>query len=490
MYKYEFKLKQVTPMIHFQHYESGATLRSTEVKPKLDKFLWYCIQEKNYLEDIKELVDALENEYEKSNTHRESILLRHGEDKLPENLKKEKHEQSEISQENVDGKEVSSKKAKKAKKKKEELAFRYRLRIETSDSAAISEDINAMYFGNMGEDTKKKKSVFVKQPLNCSIITDSPILLSLIKKVLPAFFLLHNFGTRQTKGFGGFEVVGNFRSLDEIKKYNKYDFLCIEKNSVLDFSSAEVKMNIAKWIYALMKGGINFNRIYEKGFLPIYFLKHDIGNEKAFMKQKILNISAVKQEGNEDKIVLTPPSAKLKCEYVRALLGITENYLFKSGEGGQRIGEPNVSVWSSKKQLGGVVERYASPILIKITKDILYFIPTDDGKAIAGKKFYFSSSVVDPDADNKPGFPNLLVPDLPNLSWLNGKVFIEDFLGEFYKHFNEVQKKAIYNKQERNANRNKNNTKDNHQMRNTVSFPDVCKSQMHYVKVIKEETSK
>lgn len=463
MYKYEFKLKQVTPMIHFQHYESGATLRSTEVKPKLDKFLWYCIQyiqEKRYLTDIKNLVKALEAEYKKSNTHRESILLKQGTKELANSLIGAKLE--------------------------EQVAFRYQLRIETSDSAAISEDINAMYFGNMGEDTKKKKSVFAKQPLNCSIITDSPNLLSLIKKVLPAFFLLHNFGTRQTKGFGGFEVVGNFRSLDEIKKYNKYDFLCIEKNSVLDFSSAEVKMNIAKWIYALMKGGINFNRIYEKGFLPIYFLKHDIGNEKAFMKQKILNISAVKQEENEDKIVLTPPSEKPKCGYVRALLGITENYLFKSGEGGQRIGEPNVSVWSSKKQFGGVVERYASPILIKITKDILYFIPTDDGKAIAGKKFYFSSSVVDPDADNKPGFPNLLVPDVPNLSWLNGKVFIEDFLEEFNKHFNKVRKKDIYNKQERNANRNRNNTQD----RNTVSFPDVCKSQMHYVKVIKEETSK
>ncbi len=34
-----FKLKQHTPIIHFQHDQHGATLRASELKPKLDKFL-------------------------------------------------------------------------------------------------------------------------------------------------------------------------------------------------------------------------------------------------------------------------------------------------------------------------------------------------------------------------------------------------------------------------------------------------------------------
>ncbi len=37
-FKLKFKLKQHTPLIHFQYDQSGATLRSTELKPKLDKF--------------------------------------------------------------------------------------------------------------------------------------------------------------------------------------------------------------------------------------------------------------------------------------------------------------------------------------------------------------------------------------------------------------------------------------------------------------------
>ena len=40
MYKLAFTLKQHTPLIHFQHDQEGATLRATEVKPKLDRFIY------------------------------------------------------------------------------------------------------------------------------------------------------------------------------------------------------------------------------------------------------------------------------------------------------------------------------------------------------------------------------------------------------------------------------------------------------------------
>lgn len=34
-----YTLEQQTPLIHFQYDQPGATLRATEVKPKLDKFI-------------------------------------------------------------------------------------------------------------------------------------------------------------------------------------------------------------------------------------------------------------------------------------------------------------------------------------------------------------------------------------------------------------------------------------------------------------------
>ena len=39
MPKLEIKLKQHTPLIHFQHDQEGATLRASEVKPRLDKYI-------------------------------------------------------------------------------------------------------------------------------------------------------------------------------------------------------------------------------------------------------------------------------------------------------------------------------------------------------------------------------------------------------------------------------------------------------------------
>ncbi len=40
MHELIFTLQQHTPLIHFQHDQDGATLRATEVKPKLDGFIW------------------------------------------------------------------------------------------------------------------------------------------------------------------------------------------------------------------------------------------------------------------------------------------------------------------------------------------------------------------------------------------------------------------------------------------------------------------
>ena len=46
-YQLTFELKQHTPIIHFQHDQAGATLRATEVKPKLDRFLIKIFNDSN-----------------------------------------------------------------------------------------------------------------------------------------------------------------------------------------------------------------------------------------------------------------------------------------------------------------------------------------------------------------------------------------------------------------------------------------------------------
>ena len=47
VFKKPYTLKQQTPIIHFQYDQTGATLRATEVKPKLDAFILKKIGEEH-----------------------------------------------------------------------------------------------------------------------------------------------------------------------------------------------------------------------------------------------------------------------------------------------------------------------------------------------------------------------------------------------------------------------------------------------------------
>ena len=48
MHTLTVELEQHTPLIHFQHDQYGATLRASEVKPKLDKFILTKLGEGDY----------------------------------------------------------------------------------------------------------------------------------------------------------------------------------------------------------------------------------------------------------------------------------------------------------------------------------------------------------------------------------------------------------------------------------------------------------
>ncbi len=63
-YKLTFKLKQHTPYIHFQHNHLGATLRASDLKPRIDKYLYneHKIEKQKYQLTISA---KLENDYPK-----------------------------------------------------------------------------------------------------------------------------------------------------------------------------------------------------------------------------------------------------------------------------------------------------------------------------------------------------------------------------------------------------------------------------------------
>lgn len=443
-YQLVISLRQETPMIHFQYDEAGAILRGSELKPKLDKF----------------------------------ILKKHN-DNVPDEWKQRE----------------SSKGCKQegSSDDKPRVALRYKVKIEVPDEKPIvsgrdGKKINAMYFGNMG-DGDKKETVYYENPLTLTITCFIPELIKKIEECIEEFFLTTNFGTRQSKGFGGFSVIDgceeesedggsneeiNFDGLSKLNSFNMrkksgktetqpkvvekkaektaidklteagYDFFYCKCNTL----NYEKQLEVAEGIYAVMKGGINRKDkdAYVKGYIQRKYLddivkkrsedtKEDndnkkeycdndrsyYGNDKSYMKDTIREVNdfSKKQEHYKER--------EYEYEggycYPRALLGLAEGVSF--GKGGNAI---NVKI----KSLDGEIERYQSPILIKIVGNYIIFIVQDTHAEIENKQFSFTLDKESKTDETPEGIP---VP----------KFYIDLFIKNFVDYYNngEVDGKKV-----------------------------------------------
>lgn len=196
MYKLEFELEQHTPIIHFQARDAGATLRASEVKPKLDKFI---------LKEYKE--------------------------KLPKSVIKEREEDKE---------------KKEDKEIRKSLDYKMRIIARNVDPENIDAKSAPMYFGNIK--AKKPKLLVTAKSVQIIILVKNEVLKDCIEESIVRFFQLHNFGTRQSKGYGSFTVKSNGKK--GIRDVYKYSF---------DVSGSGYKevMNRINYFYKSLRSGIN-----------------------------------------------------------------------------------------------------------------------------------------------------------------------------------------------------------------------------------------
>ena len=195
-FKLEFTLKQHTPIIHFQHEQDGATLRATELKPKLDKYL---------IENLtgligKQAIDKFENGIQE--------YLDEKKTKRNRDFKKE-WKLWTVAEGNIG-----------------HLALDYKLHIgsinsckhkigfpkKKKDNGFVWNEQFPSFFANMGEKSKEDPKLFsfYSGNINCVISSFNVSLilhLKSLKSVFEDFFLKNNFGTRQSKGFGSFTMV-------------------------------------------------------------------------------------------------------------------------------------------------------------------------------------------------------------------------------------------------------------------------------------------
>lgn len=193
----------------------------------------------------------------------------------------------------------------------------------------------------------------------------------MVKEYIPVFFLFHNFGTRQNKGFGSFSVSGENRVeyiMDVVQRYmpNAYylDYKELEKGQIVP---AENRLNDIGIIYGLMKGGINpKNKTqYYKSALFRYYLESGVVHEKKVIKQCLF--------GKEKKTNIQNPY------FVRAVMGLTDSYSYRDDV---RCGTVFVT--------NDDIKRYQSPIYFKVLERYTFLFLNPLPEALKNAEFEFS----------------------------------------------------------------------------------------------------
>lgn len=368
----EYKLVQHTPLIHFQHSEPHACLRATEVKPKLDRFL----------------IEQLEKDDRFGDGRWKKWFVGDGSQQSFDYMMRITPNSEQVERTHSIERAIA--------------------RAEHRPPNASFHEIHKNYFGNMAsgnniQDTIRetfKESLFYKDGLTLTIRCFIPELLTLIDEHIRGFFMMHNFGTRQRKGFGSFTVdistkPNEPKGFDLVGKYCPNAYYCKLGNDV----NADALLDAVWVISAFLRSGFNRGEgNYVRGFVFRYFQreKNPLANDKAFVKQKVLrNVYDEATRGEH----LHPYGNNVRYRYVRGLLGTNENSRFcRDPRGGTREDRTvhNIYIHSAEG-----IERFPSPLLFKPIGKFVFILPQKMPDEIFGSEFYILEKKQEEEYDSK-----------------------------------------------------------------------------------------
>lgn len=364
----EYKLVQHTPLIHFQHSEPHACLRATEVKPKLDRFL----------------IEQLEKDDRFGDGRWKKWFVGDGSQQSFDYMMRITPNSEQV--------------------ERTQSIERAIARAEHRPPNASFHEIHKNYFGNMAsgnniQDTIRetfKESLFYKDGLTLTIRCFIPELLTFIDEHIRGFFMMHNFGTRQRKGFGSFTVDISTepnapKGFDLVGKYCPNAYYCKLDGNV----NADALLDAVWVISAFLRSGFNRGEgNYVRGFVFRYFQreKNPLANDKAFVKQKVLrNVYDEATRGEH----LHPYGNNVRYRYVRGLLGTNENSRFC------RAPNAHTPVYDIYTHSAEGIERFPSPLLFKPIGKFVFILPQKMPDKIFGSEFYILKKKQEEEYDSK-----------------------------------------------------------------------------------------
>lgn len=391
------ELVQMTPMIHFQATEKGATLRATEVKPKLDRYLLHAAFHDNKAEYGKYLVgrDPKNDEDSAALDYRLVVVADPGDFESPIDLV---------------------------------------IKSQRTDRNGRTKTITT-FTGALWDSEKIVQSSMLKRGKTIRLIFRSKHtdLIKIIGEWIDAFFAGENFGQRQSKGFGSFLTWDSSQSLsaclDAFEKHIRQSLWKIPESGlkIYHFSNKQA-VRFDQWklilddirdMHRVLKSGENlYNEIPEKrkytpSFLMKTFAKNDerlsgFENEKKLMKTELLQnkhipgllLPSYDKKPNAaayiyDNENIRPQQIEVsKGRFLRALLGLAPFYEFRPLTLKNTYGTYMARIAISDPDTEKPVARFRSPITYKPIfiegKWRCYLIPTYIPEEMFGKTFSLS----------------------------------------------------------------------------------------------------
>lgn len=350
MYKIEFTLKQHTPIIHFQHNQEGATLRATEVKPKLDRFLIEKFAMTTIVEVNGKAKEIPKDEYLKWFSNNDALSLNY----------KIRFAESQTNWE-------------------QDVTI-----IPPNIDKALKKDDFQIYFHS-----------YLKE------------LLDEIENYIMEFFILTNFGRRQNKGFGCFYIDGtsrdSFLTLDRmIFQYTGNGFVNHDTNFYNTISK--------QW--RILKSGSN--RPYKKSRVFKYMFLKGMRWEKRWFKVLLndwindptntdpeyrhqllctnepLDVSEDENEDNNNNGYYNyadNPDFNDDYFFGRAFLGLAEHFEFRTTR--------NDRIYQFKVK-SDVIARFKGPVTFKVFNNYIFAIVEKIPKQLKNQNFTFDLIVKNP----------------------------------------------------------------------------------------------
>lgn len=259
MNKLTVTLKQHTPLLHFQPMQRGACLRASEVKPKLDKFLWKTLG--------------------KDNVKKEWLIKEGKEDCKALNYKLRIEPIGEMDEIHL-----------KVKRSVEKGT----LKNDTISGAPLyttenyPSPTNSLIMGNIGGRIEESVLNFkIAKKLKLTFLVKNEELEDKIASVMYEFFGTFCFGNRTSKGFGSYEVL-------DIDKY-KYEDEGIDFLYMISY-----KLQSKSYYHSM-----DFNRVLQDVFTTINLLwkysKKNSGKQVKNQDSVLLNAN-LSEKGTQDRI--------------------------------------------------------------------------------------------------------------------------------------------------------------------------------------------